>query len=65
MKNLLILYCFIFFVITIKAGSIVSWGKDNQGVVTNVPSGNDFIAIDGGVEHSIALKNDGSIVAWG
>ena len=29
------------------------------------PSGNDFNAIAAGLQHSIALKTDGSIVGWG
>jgi len=30
-----------------------------------VPAGNDFIEAAGGTNHSLALKSDGSIVAWG
>ncbi|MDY0150656.1 MAG: FlgD immunoglobulin-like domain containing protein [Candidatus Cloacimonas sp.] len=30
-----------------------------------MPAGNDFIAIAGGGWHSVALKSDGSLVAWG
>ena len=30
-----------------------------------VPAGNDFKAVAGGGYHSLALRKDGSIVAWG
>ena len=30
-----------------------------------MPSGNDFAAVAGGWGHSLALKEDGSLVAWG
>jgi len=47
------------------AGSLVSWGYDVYGEVSNTPSGNDFVAIASGGRHSVALKSDGSLVAWG
>ncbi len=47
------------------SGSIVGWG-DNAYDQTNVPQPNtDFIAVAGGGFHSLGLKGDGSIVAWG
>ncbi|MCH2116084.1 MAG: PEP-CTERM sorting domain-containing protein, partial [Pirellulales bacterium] len=46
-------------------GSIISWGEDWEGQVSNTPSGTDFTAIAGGEYHSLALKSDGSIVSWG
>jgi PKD repeat protein len=45
-------------------GSLVSWG-DNLWGETDVPSGTDFVAVDGGTDHSIALRADGSLVGWG
>ena len=48
-----------------SGGSIAAWGKNWSGQC-NVPAPNaDFVAIDGGNEHSLGLKSDGSIVAWG
>jgi uncharacterized repeat protein (TIGR02543 family) len=35
------------------------------GQVTDMPSGNGFIAIAAGDSHNVALKSDGSIVTWG
>lgn len=46
-------------------GSIAAWGYDGQGQVSNVPAGNDFIAVDGGEFFAVALRSNGSIAAWG
>ena len=46
-------------------GSIVAWGDDTYGEVSNVPSGTGFTAIAAGLYTGYALKSDGSIVAWG
>ncbi|MHC4066106.1 MAG: fibronectin type III domain-containing protein, partial [Planctomycetota bacterium] len=42
-------------------GSIVGWGEQVVGVDLSA----DFVAVAGGEEHSLGLKADGSIVAWG
>src|SRR5437016_7183401 len=47
------------------AGKLVAWGNNQYGQ-TNVPAGNDFVAIDasqGG--HALALRSDGSLAGWG
>jgi hypothetical protein len=46
-------------------GSLVSWGTDTYGQVTDTPVGNDFTQTSVGEWHSIALKSDGSLVSWG
>ena len=43
---------------------IVAWGTNNYNQI-NVPLGNDFIQIDTGMYHTIALRSDGSLAAWG
>ncbi len=44
---------------------IVAWG-DNSSGQCDVPAPNvDFVAVAGGVGHSLGLKYDGTIVAWG
>jgi len=37
-------------------GSLVAWGEDSHNVgILNVPSGNDFIDVAGGIDHALAL----------
>ncbi len=44
---------------------ITSWGLNNHGQ-TSIPAGlTDVVAIDGGVQYSLALKSDGTVVGWG
>jgi len=62
---LLIVLVMAVFVPTVDAYSIVAWGFDGGGQVSNTPIGNDFVDIAGGEGHSLALKSDGSLVAWG
>src|SRR5262245_29807454 len=46
-------------------GKIVAWGGNEFGQ-TNVPPGNDFVAIDAGQGyHCLALRSDGSLAGWG
>ena len=45
--------------------SIVSWGRDDVGQVSNTPPGSDFVQVASGFYHSVALKVDGSLVSWG
>ena len=45
-------------------GSLAGWGYNGYGQ-TNVPAGNDFVAIAAGDDHSLALKSDGSLAGWG
>jgi alpha-tubulin suppressor-like RCC1 family protein len=46
------------------AGPIRAWGRNAYGESTP-PPGDDFIAVAAGSSHSLALRSDGSIVAWG
>lgn len=47
------------------AGKLVAWGNNDFGQ-TNVPAGDDFVAIDAGqANHSLALRSDGSLAGWG
>ncbi len=52
-----------------RDGSLVAWPvlqhtSDEYGLL-NVPAGNDFVAITGGDDCFIAIRSDGSLVAWG
>jgi hypothetical protein len=67
----------------ILSGSVVAWGRNEQGQTTGIPSaeppysaiGNppvvNGVALNGvkgiavGERHTVALKNDGTVVAWG
>ena len=49
------------------AGKIVAWGHGEFFEVTNVPPGDDFVAISAGrnAGHALALRSNGSLVGWG
>jgi len=51
-------------VTVLTPGKLVAWG-DNYSEKCTIPSGTDFIDIDGGYDHSVALRTNGSITAWG
>jgi len=51
---------------TLLAGyPIIAWGYDSSGQVSNVPEGNDFVDVAAGKYHGLAIRSDGSLVAWG
>ena len=48
-----------------ESGEIVGWGRfGSEGLLENIPTGN-FIAVDAGDLHAIALTNEGYLMAWG
>ena len=47
------------------AGSIESWGSNDYGLGDQIPTGTDFVAAAAGNAHSLALRSDGTVVAWG
>ena len=46
-------------------GSLVLWGADWDGQVTDTPPGNDFTQVAAGAGHCVALLDDGSLASWG
>src|SRR5262249_54785533 len=46
-------------------GSLVVWGKNFNQNLSNVPAGNDFVAIAAGGFQNLALRSNGAIVCWG
>ncbi|MDZ5461100.1 hypothetical protein [Azohydromonas lata] len=47
------------------AGTVVGWGNNDEGQL-NVPEGlSDAVAIAGGGFHTVALRSNGTVVAWG
>ncbi|MBN2218589.1 MAG: hypothetical protein JW719_14530 [Pirellulales bacterium] len=51
------------------AGVLVAWGASKGDPVLNVPTGNDFVAVTGGVTgagcYGMALRSNGSLAVWG
>ncbi|MGA2866903.1 MAG: immunoglobulin domain-containing protein [Verrucomicrobiota bacterium] len=49
------------------AGTAAAWGDDNAGQVSQIPQGalSGVTAVAGGGSHSLALRSDGTVVAWG
>jgi len=45
--------------------SIIAWGRDNEGQVSGVPDGNDYVAVAAGNWYCLAMRSDGSLVGWG
>ena len=45
-------------------GTLVSWGDNTYGQVTNTPTGT-FSAVAAGGWHSVAIRTDGTLVSWG
>ncbi|HUU92641.1 MAG TPA: autotransporter-associated beta strand repeat-containing protein, partial [Phycisphaerae bacterium] len=48
-----------------RAGAIEAWGRNDHNQVSDTPADDDFVAISAGGGHSLALRNDGSLAAWG
>ncbi len=46
-------------------GSIMCWGDDSEGQVSDRPTRGRFTAISSGDNHTCALRNDGTVVCWG
>ena len=51
--------------VSAQAGALRAWGLDSDGQVTGVPAGSDYVAIAAGDAHGLALRSDGTVVAWG
>ncbi len=47
------------------AGTVVAWGQNDSSQSTVPPNLTNVIAVAGGFSHSLALKNSGTVVAWG
>jgi len=46
-------------------GQLRAWGSDAAGQVTGVPAGDNYVAIAAGDAHGLALRSDGTVIAWG
>ena len=47
------------------AGELRAWGSDDDGQVSRLPAGKDYVAVAAGDAHALALTSDGAVVAWG
>lgn len=47
------------------AGQLRAWGSDSDGQVARLPAGNTYIGVAAGDAHGLALRADGTVVAWG
>ena len=47
------------------AGSITAWGSDSGGKCSPPSPNSDYVAISAGADHSLAVRSDGTIAAWG
>ena len=59
------LICLLTCVHPVNADTVVAWGYNGDGEVSNAPTGTGFTAIAAGEAGGYALKANGSIVAWG
>jgi len=48
-----------------SAQNVIAWGSNSQGQINVPPSATNVIAVSAGWYHSLALRNDGTVVAWG
>ena len=46
-------------------GSIMCWGSDDYGQVSERPSSGRFTQISSGDNHTCALRDDGAVICWG
>ena len=46
-------------------GSIMCWGDDSHGQVSDRPTSGSFTQISSGDDHTCALRDDGAVICWG
>jgi len=44
---------------------LVVWGSDADGLISQAPRSERFIAVSSGAYHALALRPDGTLAAWG
>jgi hypothetical protein len=48
-----------------SAAALRAWGLDLDGQVSYLPAGTDYMAVAAGDAHGLALRSNGTVVAWG
>jgi len=62
---LLLLLLLLYGTTTARGELVAAWGDNSYGQ-TQLPEGLDYVlAVAGGIGHNLALKTDGTVVAWG
>ena len=46
-------------------GSVVGWGADDYGAISVPTDATNIVALAAGVVHTLALREDGSLIRWG
>ena len=46
-------------------GSVVCWGNDGYGQVSDTPIGDRFMTIAAGTHHTCGIRTDSTVVCWG
>ena len=46
-------------------GSVMCWGTDGEGQVSNRPTSGRFTQVSSGDNHTCALRDDGAVICWG
>ena len=46
-------------------GSIMCWGDDDEGQVSDRPRSGRFTQVSSGGNHTCALRDDGAVICWG
>ena len=46
-------------------GNITGWGVDDEGVLSNIPTGDTYVFIAAGDSTAMAITSEGAIVGWG
>jgi hypothetical protein len=49
----------------VRAYQLQAWGSNSDGQVSSVPAGDTYVAVAAGDAHGLALRSDGTVVAWG
>jgi alpha-tubulin suppressor-like RCC1 family protein len=44
---------------------VVCWGRDDDGQVSGVPSGETFVSVSAGVWFTCGVRTNGQVVCWG
>jgi len=50
---------------SLLAAELRAWGADDDGQASKLPAGADYAVVAAGDAHGLALRPDGTIVAWG